>query len=310
MRSLVSTSLATAIALLLATNVHADDLELELKLKLGGKRTVTVAKVDTGDNEGIGFRMDLRESLPPRFFKSDKKYLALWLAGGGKRPTPSGVRVAHYPAMLIAIPWDSIKEIRGEKKNDWSTVTCVGDAKFTGTILTEVANADDEKYHLGDCTEVKVKNVTKSGEPDYAGPDAKCRVGFNKLDQSFNARWLGYRTGNETSKKFQMRVDGKELGGNLSNYDKVRVEGSEKGAIKITVRAPEEEETPGDLLFSGQATFLFEGAKNDCAIVLRLRAQAPFGGDAEARQATFTVTIESTKAGKSLPLEMFIPKKE
>jgi len=72
MRSLPSASLATAVALLLAPNVHADDLVLEMTTKLGVEKTVTVASVAPGDTGG-----STEWELPWRLLKSDKKYLVL-----------------------------------------------------------------------------------------------------------------------------------------------------------------------------------------------------------------------------------------
>jgi len=199
----------------------------------------------------------------------------------------------------MAIPWPAIKEIGFDK--GISTVTCVDGGKFTGTILTEVTNADGQKYHLGDCTKVTVKKVTKAEKMDVAAAPAKCRVRFDNLDQSFEARRIGYSTKFVTSEQFQMKVSGEITAGNLSDFEKVIVKGSGSGPIQITVKAPKGKPIEGELGTFGNASFIFVDA-NGCAIVLSLRDAI---GEMYPNKATFIVTIEATKAGERLPGKLF-----
>jgi hypothetical protein len=290
MKSLRYSTIATVVALLIATNLHADDLVLELTTKLGVEKTVTVAKVDTGE-QGDATANRLRSSLPTQLFKSDKQYLAL-----SPTPVPKLKNAITHPAMLVAIPWPVIKEIGS--KNGISTVTCVDGSQFTGTILTEVTNAGGEKYHLRDCTNVAVKKVAKAEKKDSPRASAKCSVRFDNLDQSFVARRISYRTNFETSEKFQMKVGGEMTRGNLSDFAKVIVKGSGSQPIQITVQAPKGKQTEGELVTVGNTGFVFECA-NGCAMVLSLR-------DAfDSKKATVGVTIEATKGAERLPAELF-----
>ena len=294
MRSLLSAAFAS-VALLLNANVHADELVLELTTKLGVEKTVEVASVNAGDMTGPA--SGIVNWIPERLKAADKKYLAL-------RPSSSD----RHPNMLIAIPWQSIKEI--DAKNERHTVICIDGVKFTGTILTEVTTTDGKKYPLESCNKVTVKKVTKTEKKDDVRLAAKCRVQFDNLDQSFEARGVGF-TDFRTPEQFQMKLGGEVLSGNLSDFEKVVVKGSESGPIRITVRSPKGKETDGELLNMGYPypSLVFH-TTNGCTVVLRVGL---VGASSGRREASFTATIESTKPGEKLAIELvqnFVEKKK
>src|ERR1019366_9222892 len=145
----------------LGANANADDLVLDLTTKLGVEKTVTVASVDVVDKDQAHGSARMTRRIPERLHATEKKFLTL---------SPSPSRACH-PGMLIAIPWQSIKEIGGEKGRN--TVTCKDGAKFTGTILTEVTSTDGLKYPLASCSKMTVKKVTMIETKDDFRPAAK-----------------------------------------------------------------------------------------------------------------------------------------
>jgi len=226
----------------LCPSAYSGELVQELTTKLGAQKVVTVRSVEPGNTLEADFAGGRRLAFPKRLLKNDKKYLAL-------TPLPVARNVPPYhPPMLIAIPWQNIKEITAEKAT--STVLCSDGAKFAGTILTEVTDTDGLKYHVGSLKRMTVKAVTKSEGQEDAAPVAKCSVQFDNLAQSFKARRAGFRHGYAvmTDEKFEMKVDGEVVAGNLSDFEKVIVKGSTLGPNRITLRATNGKETNGELM--------------------------------------------------------------
>jgi len=288
MRSIVSATVATTVALLFGAKLRADDLVLELITKLGVEKTVFVESVETGPSSS------LQRYLPKRLLRNEKKYVML-----------SHTPVREFdPPLIMAIPWENIKEITGERAT--STVLCVDGVKFTGSILTEVKTRDGLKYPLASCKKVTVKTVTKSERRADAGPVAKCTVRFNNLTQAFEVRQAFFGTVGvyvKDSEKFQMKVAGEILAGNLSDFEKVTVKGSQPRPrsfyeqiadfTRIAVKPPKGKETEGDLL--GKVGSMVFYTPNDCTILIR------FVGYPHA----WMVTMEARTPGEKIPPGLF-----
>jgi hypothetical protein len=147
-----------------------------------------------------------------------------------------------------------------------------------------------------------VIKVTESEEKYYRGPVAKCSVECGELEQSFNARGLGFRIYTSeaefiTTEKFKRKLDGEIISGNLSDFEKVIVKVEKKLPIQIATRAPKRKDREGELERNNIAALIFEAA-NGSFVVLRMPMLDP-------PEATFTATIESTRADERLPALLF-----
>lgn len=314
MRSLLSAALATAVALVLAPSVHADDLVVEslvldVTTKLGVEKTISVAKIEAGGRHRLGF--GIPNLLPERVRKSAEQFLVL-------TSSIDNDPFATRSKMIAVIPWQSIKEFSFER--GMHTVTTLSGAKFKGIILTRVATRDDKSYPLADCTKIAVKKATKFEAEDYQGPTAKCTVEFQHCASSFEAKRVGfYRGGGGRGLRgeeprldpFHMKVSDETVSANLSDFEKITFQGSPfkngfSAAMRFAVetKAPKGQATQGELVGEGgrgggHQMLVLDVTNDYCTVVLDLGAVVGAPID-----STFRVTIASTTAGERLPVEL------